>query len=62
MLETIFQKPSQQVTAKYKSQVDQINALENNLKLLTDFELQEKTKKLRERLLVYSSRIVCLSS
>ncbi len=51
MLETIFQKPSQQVTAKYKSQVDQINALENNLKLLTDFELQEKTKKLRERLL-----------
>jgi|TARA_B100001758_G_scaffold184901_1_gene161606 preprotein translocase subunit SecA len=51
MLETIFQKPSQQVTAKYKSQVDQINALENNLKLLTDFELQEKTKELRERLL-----------
>ena len=51
MLETIFQKPSQQVIAKYKSQVDQINALENNLKLLTDFELQEKTKKLRERLL-----------
>jgi len=51
MLETIFQKPSQQVTAKYKSQVDQINALENNLKLLTDFELQEKTKELKERLL-----------
>jgi len=51
MLETIFQKPSQQVTAKYKSQVDQINALENNLKLLTDFELQEKTKELKGRLL-----------
>ena len=51
MLEAIFQKPSQQIAAKYKSQVEQISALENNFKLLTDFELQEKTKDLKQRLL-----------
>jgi preprotein translocase subunit SecA len=51
MLETIFQNPLQQVSAKYKSQINQINALENNLKLFTDLELQGKTNELRHRLL-----------
>lgn len=51
MLETIFQNPLQQVSAKYKSQINQINALENNLKLFTDLELQGKTNELRDRLL-----------
>ena len=32
MLETIFQKPSQQVTAKYKSQVDQKSSLPKKIK------------------------------
>ena len=51
MLETIFQNPLQQVSAKYKSQINQINALENNFKLFTDLECQEKTNELRHRLL-----------
>ena len=51
MLEAIFQKPSQQVLTKYKPQINEINALENNLKLSTDTELREKTIELKQRLL-----------
>ena len=51
MLKTIFQNPAQQIFSKYKSQIDQINALENNLKLFTDLELKEKTVELKGRLL-----------
>ena len=50
MLETIFQSPAQQVLAKYKSQANQITALENNLIKLTDLELREKTNELKKRL------------
>ena len=32
MLEALFQKPSQQVIAKYKPQIDKINGLENTFK------------------------------
>jgi preprotein translocase subunit SecA len=56
MLETIFQNSSQQVLSKYKPQVDQINALENNLKLFTDLELKDKTQELRVRLLKGESK------
>jgi len=56
MLETIFQNSSQQVLSKYKPQVDQINALENNLKLFTDLELKDKTQELRGRLLKGESK------
>ena len=48
MLEAIFQNPSQQVLSKYKFQVDQINALENKITLLTDLELREKTTELKQ--------------
>ena len=51
MLETIFKNPSQQISSKYKSQIDQINSLENNFKLLSDSDLPEKTKELKQRLL-----------
>ena len=51
MLEAIFQNPTQQVLSKYKPYVNQINKLENNLKLSTDLELREKTKDLKRRLL-----------
>ena len=51
MLEAIFKSPVQKKLATYKSQVDQINALENNLKNFTDDELRDKTTELRERLI-----------
>ncbi len=51
MLETFFQSPSKKVLTKYRDQVNQINALENNLINLTDIELREKTNNLRQRLL-----------
>jgi preprotein translocase subunit SecA len=51
MLDTIFQNPSQQISSKYKSQINEINRLENNLKNFTDTELKEKTKELKSRLL-----------
>jgi preprotein translocase subunit SecA len=51
MLETIFRNPLQQVLSKYKPQVDQINALENNFKGFTDLELQEETNKFKQRIL-----------
>ena len=51
MLEAIFQSTSQQVLSKYKSQVDQINALEKLFINLTDSELREKTIELRQRLI-----------
>ena len=61
MLETIFQNSSQQVLSKYKPQVDQINALENNLKLFTDLELKDKTQELRGRLLKGESKSSIIS-
>ena len=51
MLDAIFQNPLQQVLSKYRPQVNQINALENNFKQFTDFELRAKTDELRNRLL-----------
>ena len=51
MFDTIFQTPAQQLISSYKSQVNQINSLENNLINLTDIELREKTEDLRQRLL-----------
>jgi len=51
MLEAIFQNSSQQILSKYKPQVNKINTLENNLKLLTDSDLKEKTMELKSRLL-----------
>jgi preprotein translocase subunit SecA len=51
MLETIFKNPLQQVLSKYKPQVDQINALENNFKEFTDLELQQETNKFKQRIL-----------
>lgn len=51
MLETIFRNPLQQVLSKYKPQIDQINALENNFKGFTDLELQEETNKFKQRIL-----------
>ena len=38
MLEAIFQNPSQQVIAKYKPQVNQINNLEREFKSLPDLD------------------------
>ena len=49
--QTFFQNSSQQVLAKYKFQVDQINALEDKFKLLSDFELKQKTNELKASLL-----------
>ena len=51
MLREIFGNSTQQVLAKYRPQVQQINALENNFKLFTDLQLQEKTNELKSRLL-----------
>lgn len=51
MLEAIFQDPSKQVEAKYKSQLKAINNLEEKFKLLTDLQLKEKTNELRRQLL-----------
>ena len=50
MLEAIFKNSSQQILLKYKTQLDQINALEDNLKLFTDLELKDQTNKLKIRL------------
>jgi len=60
MLEAIFQTPLQQVVSKYKPQIDQINALENNFKLLTDSELQKKTNELKQRLLKNETSVTIL--
>ena len=57
MLDAIFQNPLQQVLSKYKPQVNQINALENNFKQFTDFELRAKTDELRGRLLKGESKV-----
>ena len=56
MLEALFQKPSQQIIAKYKPQIDKINGLENTFKSYTDLELKEKTNELRSRLLKGESK------
>ena len=50
MLKAIFKNSSQQILLKYKTQLDKINALEDNLKLLTDLELKDQTNKLKKRL------------
>ncbi len=50
MLKAIFKNSSQQILLKYKTQLDKINALEDNLKLLTDLELKDQTNKLKIRL------------
>ena len=49
MLETIFQKPTQQVLTKYNPQLKQINAIGTKFKNFTDLELQAKTSELKER-------------
>ena len=49
MLETIFQKPTQQVLTKYNPQLKQINAFGTKFKTFTDLELQAKTRELKER-------------
>ena len=50
MLKAIFKNASQQILLKYKTQLEKINALEDNLKLLTDLELKDQTNKLKIRL------------
>jgi len=47
MLKNLFRKSS--ITTQYKPLVNQINSLENNLKLLTDTELRDKTFKLKKQ-------------
>ena len=47
MLKNLFRKNS--ITTQYKPLVNQINSLENNLKLLTDTELRDKTFKLKKQ-------------
>lgn len=47
MLKNLFRKNS--TVAQYKLLVNQINNLENNLKLLTDTELRDKTFKLKKQ-------------
>ena len=47
MLKNLFRKNS--ITIQYKPLVNQINSLENNLKLLTDTELRDKTFKLKKK-------------
>jgi len=47
MLKNLFRKNS--ITIQYKPLVNQINSLENNLKLLTDTELRDKTFKLKKQ-------------
>jgi len=49
MLETIFQKPTQQVLTKYSPQLKQINSIGTKLKNFSDLELQAKTSELKER-------------
>ena len=48
MLETLFQNPSQQILAKYSSQLRQINEIGKKFKNFTDSELQEKSKNLKD--------------
>ena len=50
MLESLFQKTTQQVLAKYNPQIQQINSIGKNFKTLTDKDLQQKTKELKQRL------------
>ena len=50
MLQAILKNASQQILLKYKTQLEKINALEDNLKLLTDLELKDQTNKLKIRL------------
>ena len=47
MLKNLFRKNS--ITIQYKPLINQINSLENNLKLLTDTELRDKTFKLKKK-------------
>ena len=49
MLETIFQKPTQQILTKYNPQLKQINSIGNQYRNFTDLELQDKTRELKER-------------
>ena len=49
MLETIFQKPTQQVLTKYNPQLKQINSIGNQYRNFTDLELQDKTRELKKR-------------
>ena len=50
MLESLFQKTTQQVLTKYNPQIQQINSIGKTFKTLTDKDLQEKTKELKQRL------------
>jgi preprotein translocase subunit SecA len=50
MLESLFQKTTQQVLSKYNPQVQQINSIGKKFKTLTDKDLQEKTEELKHRL------------
>lgn len=50
MLETLFQNPSQQILAKYNSQIRQITEIGNLFKTFTDYQLQERSKELKKRL------------
>ena len=50
MLESLFQKTTQQVLTKYNPQIQQINSLGKTFKTLTDQDLQKKTKELKQRL------------
>ena len=49
MLETIFQKPTQQILTKYNPQLKQINSIGNQYRNFTDLELKDKTRELKER-------------
>ena len=49
MFETLFQNSSQQILAKYKPQLEQINSFGNVFQKSNDFELQEKAKELKRR-------------
>ena len=50
MLESLFQNPTQQILSKYNPQLQQITNLGKTFKTLTDRELQDKTKELKQRL------------
>ena len=49
MLETIFKNTTQQVLSKYNPQIRQINLIGERLKNLTDLELREKAKELKQQ-------------
>ena len=51
MLQTFFQEPGQQTLNLYSERIKQINALEKLLQRLSDQQLQDKTKELKQRLL-----------